>query len=201
MRSLREQTFDLFLLDMELPGVQGKEVLRWIRNTVGAHVPVMALTAYKDDYDLVAVLAAGADDYLSKPIRIAELVARVQALLRRSRGSHEGFDGVIRQGAYVFDVTKRVAHCAGEVIQLTRIEFDIAIYLFRNMDRLVPRELLERSVWGRSIGQDSRTLDTHISRIRTKLKLVPRNGVRLVSIYSHGFRMVSVKSDDEVNVL
>jgi DNA-binding response OmpR family regulator len=195
IRALRDQVFDLVLLDMRLPDMQGDEILRWIRNTVGLQLPVIVLTAYNGEHDLVSTLSAGADDYVTKPIVVPELVARIQAVLRRVYGLADPSDDLVRQGLYEFDAKQRIVQYGGQTIELTRREFDIAIYLFRNMDRLVPREHLEKMIWGRSIGPDSRALDTHMSRIRTKLNLCPRTGVRLMTIYSHGFRLMRVEAE------
>ncbi|WP_454766208.1 response regulator transcription factor [Cupriavidus campinensis] len=188
LRALREHAFDLLIIDWQLPDVSGYEVVSWVRQHAGRLPPILFLTSRADEADIVAGLAVGADDYLAKPVRPAEFVARVRALLRRAYPSAPHDDQLMRQGCYVVDARRRKIMISGLDVELSPREFDLALFLFRNIGRLLSREVIEQAVWGRAMEAGSRTLDTHISRLRIKLALRPDNGVRLMSVYSHGYR-------------
>ncbi|WP_199032686.1 response regulator transcription factor [Ralstonia sp. ASV6] len=196
IRALRDQSFDLFILDKNLPDLSGDELVVWIRRTVGLHTPVMFLTSCQAEESLVGALNAGADDYVSKPIRPAELAARIVALLRRAYPSSHADDTVIELGPYSLDAVTKTARLHGVDVGLAPKEFEVALYLFGNVGRLVPRDVIEKAVWGRAIGPDSRTLDTHVSRVRTKMAIKPEHGFRLVNVYSHGFRLTQLSAED-----
>lgn len=196
IRALRDRSFDLFILDKNLPDLSGDELVVWIRRTVGLNVPVMFLTSCRSEESLVMALSSGADDYLSKPIRPAELVARIAALLRRSYPLNQVDNSKIQLGLYSLDAVTKTARLRGVDVGLAPKEFDVALYLFGNIGRLVPRDALEKAVWGRVIGPDSRTLDTHVSRVRTKMAITPEHGFRLVNVYSHGFRLTQLSAEE-----
>jgi len=188
--TLRKVTFDLLLLDWHAPQVSGREVLAWVRAHLDARVPVMFLTGLDSERDIVATLAAGADDYMVKPIRPQELAARIEALLRRAYPDlRQSRDGSMVWGCFAFHLATRASTCHGQKVALTPKEFDLALLLFRNAGRVVPREHMVVAVWGRDIPPMSRTIDTHISRVRNKLGLWPDNGVRIVPLYTHGYRL------------
>ncbi|MGM3278387.1 response regulator transcription factor [Ralstonia sp. 24A2] len=196
IRALRDQSFDLFILDKNLPDLSGDELVVWIRRTVGLNVPVMFLTSCLSEDSLVGALNAGADDYVSKPIRSAELAARIVALLRRAYPSDRADDPVMQLGPYSLDSITKTARLRGVDVGLAPKEFEVALYLFGNLGRLVPRDVIEKAVWGRVIGPDSRTLDTHVSRVRTKMLIKPEHGFRLVNVYSHGFRLTQLSAEE-----
>lgn len=201
LRALREQAFDLLVVDWQLPDTSGYEVVSWVRQQSGRFPPILFLTSRVQEEDIVSGLAVGADDYMVKPIRQAELVARVRALLRRAYPEATRADDVIQHGAYVLDPRARAITVGGEPADVSPREFDLALFLFRNMGRLLSRDVVEQAVWGRSIGVASRTLDTHMSRLRIKLALRPENGVRLTSVYSHGYRFEEAGLDDDESPL
>ncbi|MEO6987072.1 MAG: response regulator transcription factor [Aquihabitans sp.] len=160
---------DLVILDLMLPGIDGLEVCRQIQRD--RHVPVMMLTARDDETDLVIGLAVGADDYLTKPFSMRELVARVQALLRRmdalsgttaSRDLHLDDDIEI-------DVDARRVRQHGEIVHLTPTEFDLLVCLAERPGRVLTRERLLRDVWGYRDGSGARTVDSHVRALRRKL--------------------------------
>ncbi|HEX3379345.1 MAG TPA: response regulator transcription factor [Paraburkholderia sp.] len=190
---LQTNEVDLVVLDWELPGVSGFEVLYWIRRHLGREPAVLFVTSRLLEVDIVQALDAGADDYVVKPFRTEELVARVGALLRRTRRSIK-VESAIAVGPYLFDVTQRGVFLHGEAIVLTEKEFDVAAYFFANVGRVVSKRLLAKLAWGRELDSTSRTIDTHIYRLRRKLSLRPDNGVRLATVYTHGYRL------DEVDV-
>ena len=182
LAALRTEHFDLVLLDWHLPDIDGDDVVRWLRANIGARIPVIFLTNRSSEDDLVEGLRAGADDYIVKPLRPQELLARVAALLRRSQISEpvrEGFE-VAR---YRIEPGARTIFLDGAPVALAPKEFDLALLFFRNIGRLMSRDVLAECVWNREIPATSRTLDTHLSNIRQKLQLRPEHGVRLSSSY------------------
>ncbi|RAP59857.1 DNA-binding response regulator [Achromobacter sp. HZ01] len=188
LAALRTEHFDLVLLDWHLPDIDGDDVVRWLRANIGARIPVIFLTNRSSEDDLVEGLRAGADDYIVKPLRPQELLARVAALLRRSQISEpvrEGFE-VAR---YRIEPGARTISLDGAPVALAPKEFDLALLFFRNIGRLMSRDVLAECVWNREIPATSRTLDTHLSNIRQKLQLRPEHGVRLSSSYALGYRL------------
>lgn len=192
--ALYRDSFDLVLLDWILPDSSGPQVMNWIRETLHIKVPVLFITSKTNEENIVEALNAGADDYMIKPIRRGELVARVNALLRRAYPEltapevfeiaelefHPKFSTIIRHA-------KRVV--------MTQKEFDLALLLFRNLGKPLSRSHIQESVWGRDTDLPSRTMDTHISRVRSKLALRPEQGFRLTPVYGFGYKLEQVEND------
>lgn len=185
----KKQPFDLLLIDWELPDINGVEVLRWIRTHIGYEVPIMFVTSRTLETDLVAGLQAGADDYLTKPIRYGELMARIEALSRRNGVNAVKESPILRVGVYSFDEAAGTARLNDEPVVLAPKEFELAVLFFRNPGRLFSRDVLSATVWNREIPATSRTLDTHLSNIRQKLQLRPEHGLKLTSSYALGYRL------------
>lgn len=181
------ESFDLFLLDWQVPDLSGEEVLKWIRAHVEAPVPVMFVTNRDTEGDIVHALSLGADDYMKKPVGRAELLARVGALLRRAYPQKSA--DTLDFPPYRFDLKKQTLTVDGTATELTQKEFDLALFLFQNLGRLLSRGHILEAVWGRAIDVPSRTMDTHVSRIRTKLNLRPENGYKLTPVYNYGYRL------------
>ncbi|MDX1461022.1 MAG: response regulator transcription factor [Xanthomonadales bacterium] len=194
IRSMQSKGFDLLLLDWNLPEMSGLEVLEWVRGNLRTRVPVLFLTTRTEERHVVRALESGADDYVSKPARQRELLARISALARRS-GLTTGESDELEVGGFMFDRRRRQVSLGDEVIRLTRREFDLAWFLFQNLSKILSREYLLRHIWNMSSAVNTRTVDTHISRIRSKLNLRPENGWQLSSVYHYGYRLERLSDD------
>lgn len=188
MRTLSRDSFDLLLIDWELPDVNGDIVLEWVRVNVQENVPVLFATARDREDDIVRVLRAGADDYLVKPLRKNELLARIEALGRRSKPNTAKSETLSIE-EFEVDLERRAIRRNGNEVELTQKDFDLAVFFFRNLGNLVSRGHILETVWGRNPDLNTRTVDTHVSRLRFKLGLVPENGWRLTAVYQHGYRL------------
>ena len=185
-RAFKNTSFDVVVLDWCLDsGSSGLEVLHWIRTTLSSDVPVIFITARQAEEDIVTALGAGADDYLSKPVRQNELLARLYALARRAQPDVD----LLECPPYSFDTRSREVRFGEDVIRLTEKEFELALFLFRNRGRVMSRQHLLNSVWGTSAELNTRTVDTHASRLRKKLRLLESERWKLTSIYQHGYRL------------
>jgi DNA-binding response OmpR family regulator len=185
---LRKDSTDLLIVDWYMDDMPAAEVLRRAKEKLAANTPMMFLVGGGAEDDIVAGVLAGADDYLVKPLRRGELVARVQALLRRAYPSQTGTEQ-LQFGPYVFETRPGRLLKDGSVIDVTHKEFYLALLFFRNIGRPLSRAYIHESVWVRETAVPSRTMDTHVSRVRNKLNLRPENGFRLVPVYSYGYRL------------
>lgn len=185
---LRKDSIDMLILDWQVTDLPGVDVLRRAKEKLPATTPTMFLTNSSGEDDIVAGLGAGASDYMIKPLRRGELVARVQALLRRAYPSQNGAEQ-LTFGPYVFETRPGRLLMDGVVIDVTHKEFYLALLFFRNIGRPLSRAYIHEAVWIRETAVPSRTMDTHVSRVRNKLQLRPENGFRLVPVYSYGYRL------------
>ena len=185
MQAMVRETFDVLVLDWMLPDMSGIEVLDWLRQ-LQDRTPVLFVTSRDAEQDIVQALAHGADDYLVKPPRRAELLARLAALQRRAENL-QGTSALV-VAPYEFDLVSNVLRAQGDSIDLTERQFQLALVLFRNAGRLLSRQYLLEAVWGLSAQIQTRTLDIHISQLRSLLALAD-NGWRISSIYAHGYRL------------
>lgn len=186
--NLRQETFDLLVLDWEVPQTSGVEVAAWAREHLAPSPPILMLTARSRDEDVVAGLEAGADDFVIKPVEPPVLLARVKALLRRAYPP-EAASQVETFGPLSFDSSVGVVTLDGKEVVVTAKEFALALLLFRNLTRPLSRAYILEAVWGRNPNVATRTLDTHISTIRKKLNLRPEAGWNLATVYSYGYRL------------
>jgi two-component system, OmpR family, response regulator RegX3 len=186
LRALKQEAFDAVLLDWNLPEMSGIDVLREIRQRLHATVPVIFYTARDQEGDVVRALRAGADDYLVKPAGRLELLARLESVTRRGRRVESQ---IFEVGVFRVDRQTRSITRDNEPVELTTKDFDLAALLLSNVGQLLSRTYLHQAIWGRSVVLSSRTLDTHVSRVRTRLKLTPEYGWQLVAVYGYGYRL------------
>jgi len=191
IKEVRRESFDLHVLDWGLPDMSGFEVLKWIRTVEENPVPVLFVSNHCDERDMIRVLDAGADDFIQKPFSIPMLLCRVHALLRRAYPLARK-QGRVTFGRFQFNVSLRELDVDGRRLELTLKEFQLAYLLLSKEGRLLSRQYLLDSVWGAGTVVSSRTLDTHISQVRSKLDLKPASGYRLMSVYSMGYRLESM---------
>jgi DNA-binding response OmpR family regulator len=191
LQALRRQTFDLLILDWGLPDIRGIDVVKTVRNDLKSRLPILFVNAERDDPEVVEGLNAGADDFMANPDHAKELEARVNALLRRSYPAQHEVELVF--GDYHFFPPSRVLKVKGVQVDLKNREYELALFLFQNMGRLLSREHLHEAVWGLGVEALSRSLDTHVSRLRTKLALRPSSGFLLLAIYGMGYRLETVE--------
>jgi len=189
LHALQQATFDLFLIDWELPDMPGLEVLRTLRLRHRTRSPVIFVTHRDDERDVVQALTAGADDYVVKPVRGAELKARILALLRRAYPQQAAGLG---HGDFLLEPSLRSVHYQGRAIELKQREFELAYCLFTRLGQLLTRTFLMQTVWGHDAELPTRTLDTHVSAVRSKLGLRPERGYRLSAVYGQGYRLEAV---------
>ncbi len=195
MKDLRRETYDLLILDWQLPDTTGPQVVRWIRENISQELPVLFITSRQGEADIVEGLESGADDFMLKPLRVAELVARVRALLRRAYPA--AAKGALEFDRYKFQSDSRTLAVDGKVVDLKNREYDLALFLFQNMGRLLSRDHLREIIWGQNSDVISRSLDTHVSRLRTLLDLRPENGYVINAVYGVGYRFEAVKPHAE----
>ena len=181
------------LVDWGLPDMSGVEVIQQMRNTLKLDIPIILVTSRNAEQDIVEGLDAGADDYLVKPARHMECVARVEAALRRAnslRAEKALKDKPVFFGVYHFDVGAREVSFDAKKISLTEKELQLILLLFSELDNVVARKTIWSIVWGIVSNQvSSRTIDTHIYRLRTKLELEGQHGYVLKTLHGKGYRL------------
>ena len=180
---------DIVLLDLMLPGMSGTDVCKQLR--ARSSVPVIMVTARDSEIDKVVGLELGADDYVTKPYSARELIARIRAVLRRGGDTDDPglYDGVLEAGPVRMDVERHVVSVNGEPITLPLKEFDLLEYLMRNSGRVLTRGQLIDRVWGADYVGDTKTLDVHVKRLRSKIEADPANPVHLVTVRGLGYKL------------
>jgi len=193
LKFVGRESFDLFVLDWEVPDISGIEVLRWIRLNMSKSVPILFVTVRDTEKDIVYALNEGADDYMIKPARQSELRARVGALMRRAYPQKD--ETRLICPPYEFDTQSGAVQVNGAIVELTPKEFELAVLLFRNPEKLMSRGHLQEAIWGHSGDLNTRSVDTHVSQVRRKLALRGEFGFRVASIYNYGYRLKRISED------
>ena len=181
----REGRFDLIILDVMMPEMDGIEACMKIREF--SNVPIIMLTAKSEDADKLMGFESGADDYLTKPFNILELKARVRALLRRAAGVQRSQGSLLTVGKITLNTEERAALRDGQTVDLTAKEYDLIELLMRNPRRVYSRENLMNVVWGYSYAGDYRTVDVHIRRLREKLEKNPAEPDHIMTKWGVGY--------------
>jgi two-component system, OmpR family, response regulator RegX3 len=177
---------DLVLLDLMLPGLRGTEVCRQLRQR--SSVPIVMLTAKDSEVDIVVGLELGADDYVTKPYSTRELLARIRAVLRRRTDSDALDDTVLESGPIRMDIERHTVSVDGRDVAMPLKEFELLEYLLRNAGRVLTRGQLIDRVWGSDYYGDTKTLDVHVKRIRSKIEKVPSEPALLMTVRGLGYR-------------
>ena len=186
--ALKTSSFDLLLVDWELPDINGPEVMQIIRTELKIDTPIIFITSRNSEDDIVLALNTGADDYLVKPLRQFEFLARLKANTRRTQQDII-VATIIDQPPYVFNPNNQQTTLHGKPIELSGKEFELAYFLFCHEGQLLERKKILSAVWQQEAELNTRTVDTHISIIRKKLAIGPQNNWRLKSVYGHGYRL------------
>jgi DNA-binding response OmpR family regulator len=186
LASARAHKPDLILLDVMLPGMDGFEVCRVLRREMAT--PILMLTAKTDEVDKVVGLELGADDYVSKPFGMRELLARVRALLRRAETPVQADAESLTAGDLTIDLKRREATRDGQRIALKPKEYDLLVFLLRNRARAFTRDQILNQIWGYDFVGDTRTVDVHMRWLRQKIEDDPANPTRLITVRGVGYR-------------
>ncbi|MGO4692038.1 response regulator [Glaciibacter sp. 2TAF33] len=177
---------DLILLDLMLPGLPGTEVCRQVRTR--SSVPIIMLTAKDSEIDIVVGLELGADDYVTKPYSTRELLARIRAVMRRRTHADADDDNILTAGTVTMDIERHTVSVSGEVVTMPLKEYELLELLMRNAGRVLTRGQLIDRVWGADYFGDTKTLDVHIKRIRSRIEATPSEPVMLVTVRGLGYR-------------
>jgi two-component system alkaline phosphatase synthesis response regulator PhoP len=188
LRRAREDRPDLVILDLMLPGMDGYRVLRALR-AEGNRVPVLILTARGEEADKVLGFRSGADDYVTKPFGLLELLARVEALLRRAGGGVAEAPAIDRFGEVEMDRAARTVTRRGETVQLAPREFDLLLALYDRNGGVISRQDLLREVWGHRGAVLTRTVDIHVAELRRKLEDDPAEPQHILTVWKKGYRL------------
>lgn len=188
LAQLRVEPCEMLIVNPQVADASGPAAIGWVREKLPRALPVMLVVGRSDEAGIPAALAIGANDYIVKPIRRAELALRVQVLLR---GAYPALSETMqmRFGEHVFDLSASRLFLGGAPIEVTQKEFDLALLFFRNLGRPLSRAYILEKIWSQEADVPSRTIDTHVSRVRNKLCLKPEHGFRLTPVYSYGYRL------------
>lgn len=188
LAQMERENVDMLIMDWQLPDLSGIDVVQAVRERLHSNAPILLIVGRADEDNLVAALNAGANDYQVKPLRRSELSLRTQALLKRAYPGQQAAE-TVQFGSYAFEPQTGLLNIDGISIDLTQKEFTLALLFFRNLGRPLSRAYIQEKVWSREAEIPSRTMDTHVSRVRNKLRLRPENGFRLIPVYSYGYRL------------
>ncbi len=192
LQLMKKQSYDLAILDWEVPDLSGVDVLEHLRGPLDWDGLILFTTQHDAENDVAKVLRAGADDYLVKPLRKQELLARLVSLGRRKNIMRE--EKTMKLGPIELHKHDELVTLHGEVVKLTAKDFQLTRYMFEHQGELVSREQLLKTIWGISETVNTRTVDVHMSRIRRKLEIKPDMGYKIKTIYQYGYRLEKVRA-------
>jgi two-component system response regulator RegX3 len=197
IETFASHVFDVVLLDLMLPKISGLDVCRSIRTT--SAVPIIIVSAKGEEVDMVLMLEIGADDYVTKPYRLRELVARIRAVMRRHETAATPLpsESVVEHGPLRLDVDARRCYLNGQEIKLRKKEFALMLLLLENPGRVLTRDVLIDRVWGSDYVGDTKTLDVHIKRLRTLIEDDPKNPKYITTIRGVGYRLETATTSGE----
>jgi two-component system, OmpR family, response regulator RegX3 len=190
LEAARTAGYDVLVLDVRLPGLSGIEICRRLRSE--SDVPILILTAMDAEVDRVLGLEAGADDYVTKPFSVAELVSRVRAILRRRELDRAAGGSVRRVGSLELDVNRHEVRLEGKTIRLTPSEFRLLGLLAQEPERVYTRREIMQHLWDSTYVGDQRACDIHVSNLRRKIEEVPGRPQRLVTVRGVGYKLLAV---------
>jgi DNA-binding response OmpR family regulator len=185
---LRTEPCDMLIVNWRVTDASGAAAIGWVREKLPHALPILLVVGRADESVIPAALAGGASDYIVKPVRRGELVLRVRVLLR---SAYPALSEVrqIRFGEHVFDMSAVRLWVGGAPVEVTQKEFNLALLFFQNLGRPLSRAYILEKIWSQEADVPSRTVDTHVSRVRNKLCLKPGHGFRLTPVYSYGYRL------------
>lgn len=186
------EPYDILVVNLEFPD-DGMSIVQEIRQQISDTVPILCITGTHAEDKLIASLAAGANDYLVRPLRRRDLLTRIAVLVRQSYPTQTTGEQ-LTFGEYLFETARDRLTIAGKPVDVTKKEFDLALLFFRNLGRPLSRATIIESVWSGNSIELSRTVDTHVSRVRNKLKLTPERGYRLSPVYGFGYQLDELKA-------
>jgi two-component system, OmpR family, phosphate regulon response regulator PhoB len=193
---LARSTVDLLVLDWHALRLSGPDVLKAVRAVGGERMPVVFASADSAEESVVRAFVLGADDYVTLPVRHAEFRERIAALLRRAypeRYGRESFD----VGPYHFDTRRQFVTLRGTPVQLSGTQYRLASLFFSNIGRVLSRDHIFAMVWGREFREVTRTIDSHVSRLRLLLQIEPDNDFRLQPVYMSGYRLLHLRNESD----
>jgi DNA-binding response OmpR family regulator len=193
LQRFQREPYDVLVVNLQHAEEEQTNPIQAIRKQVPAAVPILCIASSTNEEEIVASLDAGADDYLFRPIRRRELITRILVLLRQAY-PHQVSDEQLHFGSFVFEPRRGRISIMGKSVDVTKKEFNLALLFFRNVGRPLSRALIVETAWAGNPPEISRTMDTHVSRVRNKLSLTPEHGFRLSPVYGFGYRL------DQVNL-
>jgi DNA-binding response OmpR family regulator len=192
-KALARSTTDLLVLDWPGARMSGSDVLKSVRSVSGDRVPVLFASEDASEESIVRTLSCGADDYVTFPVRVAEFRERITALLRRAYPERFGLSS-FEVGPYQFDTRRQMVTLRGQPVQLSGTQFRLASLFFSNVGRVLSRDHIFAMVWGREFREVTRTIDSHVSRLRVLLEIGDHNDFRLQPVYKSGYRLLCVSA-------
>jgi DNA-binding response OmpR family regulator len=191
LQRLHNQLYDALVVSLQR-SEEELDLIRAVRKQASSTMPILLITGSAIEDDIIAALDAGANDYLFRPTRRRDLITRVLVLLRRAYPSQADAEK-LEIGPYVFEPRRGRLFGMGKPVDVTRKEFELALLFLRNLGRPLSRTLIVETVWAGNPLEISRTMDTHVSRVRSKLGLIPERGYRLSPVYGYGYRLDEIK--------